>query len=165
MRQRHVPICPAESGQPASTVLLGEKQRPRLAHDLFRGVAEDALRPFVPAHDVAGRVHPKDSILLNCLDHQPEPFLGQLQCILGPLALGHVPQDLGVAGQLPLGVAERSDDAQGPEPFAAFAPVPAFVLGAAPLPSLPQFPLGRPASTSSGVKMREKCWPTASASG
>ncbi len=79
-------------------------------------------------------------------DHGQPPHAG-LHDLLGLLPIGHVPQDLGKASQPTIGVVQRADDSQGPEPLPILAQVPTLVIGAATFPGRTQLGFGHPLLT------------------
>ncbi len=78
-------------------ILVGIEHREMLADGLVREVALDPLRAQVPVAHAAVAVEHVDGVVGDALHQQPELFLAFLEDLLGGLALGQVPRDLGIA--------------------------------------------------------------------
>ena len=111
--------------QPGATVLLGVEHREAAADRLLGGVALEPFGPEVPGLDDALRVQRDDRVVDDLADQQPQALLAGSHPLLELVVGGEVPGDLGVAGQLPVAVAQRGDHHVAPEPGAVLADPPA----------------------------------------
>ena len=98
------------------------------ADDLLGLIALDALRPEIPADDVAFGIEHVDGVIGNALHQQPELLLASPERLFGGSALGEVARNLGKAEQRSRGIADRVDDDIGPEPGAVLADAPALAF-------------------------------------
>src|SRR5258708_28136239 len=64
-----------------------------LADDLFGGISLDALRPEVPAGDVAVHVQNVDGVVADVLHHHAEALLARAHLLFGQLPFGDVLAD------------------------------------------------------------------------
>src|SRR5439155_1995991 len=109
-------------------ILLRVERAEVAADDLLGGVALEALRALVPAHDPALRVEHEDGVILHALDEEAISFFGVSERLFTVLARGEVLDDLRVALELASGRAHRDEDDVRPEHRAVLADAPALAL-------------------------------------
>src|SRR5207248_2834002 len=108
------PILPGDKAlllwSAGGPVLGSEGYRHVLADGLRGGPAEYRLRAGGPTRDQPAGVGGQDRVVPRGLDDEPGPLLADAHRLLGVPALGHVPQDLGIACNPAVGITQRRDD-------------------------------------------------------